>query len=143
MKNHPEVKERKNPKGQILLVDDEQLVRKFIPFPLMADGFEVTTVSKGNEVLELLRENPDKYNLILSDIGLLDINGIEMGKQIRENPQTARIPIVYMSGDLSEEKLEKIKQLGGITLALKKPTPNKELVAAVNQALDKVKKSTT
>jgi len=143
MKNHPEVKERKNPKGQILLVDDEQLVRKFIPFPLMADGFEVTTVSKGNEVLELLRENPDKYNLILSDIGLLDINGIEMGKQIRENPQTARIPIVYMSGDLSEEKLEKIKQLGGITLVLKKPTPNKELVAAVNQALDKVKKSTT
>lgn len=124
-----------------MYVDDEPSLRQFIPLPLRADGFEVTTVSEGKEVLELLQENPDKYDLILSDISLLDIDGIEMGKQIRKNLQTANIPIVFLSGDISK-RLEEIEQLGGITLGLKKPTSNKELVAAINQTLNRVREPT-
>jgi DNA-binding response OmpR family regulator len=79
----------------ILAVDDESNVLKSISRVLQAAGFTVTTASSGLEALELIRhQRPD---LVVLDIIMPDMDGLEVCRRLRADPFLARLPIIFLT----------------------------------------------
>lgn len=78
--------------GKILVVEDHADSREILALQLKRFGYEVIEAVNGQQAIELaLREPPD---LIFMDLGLPGINGIEASLRLKQNPGTAKIPIV-------------------------------------------------
>ena len=86
---------------RVLVVDDEKLIVKGIRFSLEQDGMEVECAYDGEEALEMVKEN--KYEIILLDLMLPKISGLEVCQQIREFSQ---VPIVMLTA--KGEDMDKI-----------------------------------
>jgi CheY-like chemotaxis protein len=80
----------------ILVVDDETSMRKSIVMALNAKGYKTIEAEDGMEGLSLAAaEQPD---LILTDINMDNMNGFMMIEQMKDNPETALIPVIMMTG---------------------------------------------
>jgi len=77
---------------RILVVDDEKLIVKGLRFSLLQDGYEVDCAYDGEEALEFAKNN--EYDLVLLDIMLPKLNGLEVCQQIRE---FSEVPIVMLT----------------------------------------------
>ena len=77
---------------RVLLVEDFEDLRKIVAFYLSARGYQVLEAANGRTAIQTaISGNP---NLILSDIRLPDINGVEVVTKLRKFSQTKRVPIV-------------------------------------------------
>src|SRR4051812_38358543 len=81
---------------RILVVDDDRMNTKILTFLLEQEGYTVTTAGSATTALGHLRQN--EYDLIMLDIVMPEMNGIELCRQIRQRQTT---PIIFLSG-LSE-----------------------------------------
>ena len=80
----------------ILVVDDEASMRKSIVVALNAKGYKTIEAEDGMEGLSLAAaEQPD---IIISDVNMDNMNGFMMVEQLRDNPDTALIPVIMMTG---------------------------------------------
>jgi signal transduction histidine kinase len=102
----------KRVKGNLLVVDDDRLARQTMDILLTREGYEVRCASNGERALMLAGE--DSPELILLDIRLPDMDGFEVCRRLKENPQTANIPVIFISG--LEEVADKVKgfEAGGV-----------------------------
>lgn len=108
---------------KVLIVDDEADVVELLGYRLKRMGCEVLKAYDGEEGLEISqKESPD---LILLDIKLPKLDGLEVCTQLKANPQTQHIPIVLISA--SSEQIEKVKQDGKADGFLKKPFEPEDL----------------
>jgi len=90
---------------KILVVEDSEIITKLMSISLAALGFITDVASTGNEAIKLSCEN--KYDLIFMDIGLPDIDGINVTKQIRKNnTYYENIPIIALTAHNKEETRE-------------------------------------
>jgi adenylate cyclase len=95
----------------ILIVDDNDDNRYTLQLLLESDGHErITTASGGNEAIALL--DRAKFNLVLLDVMMPDLNGDEVLKIIKGKPDTRDIPVVMISADSDTEKVSKCIELG-------------------------------
>jgi pilus assembly protein CpaE len=79
----------------ILLVDDEEQIRKLLESSLLRRGYEVAVASDGIEALRQIRTKlPD---LIVTDVNMPNMNGFELTRRLRADHRTARVPIVMLS----------------------------------------------
>ena len=114
---------------KILLVDDEKLIVKGIKFSLEQDGMEVTTSHDGEEGLELAKKN--KFDLIVLDIMLPKMDGLEICQNIRE---FSNVPIIMLTA--KSEDMDKIMGLEyGADDYLTKPFNVLELKARIKAIL--------
>ena len=86
---------------KILIADDEISMRKVIRRFLSAHSFSVITADNGNEAFHLAREMHPQ--LILADENMPGLNGHELCRTLKKNPETASIPVILMSGRKMEE----------------------------------------
>jgi len=116
-------------KPYILVVEDDRPIRNFITASLKAQGFNYIETDKGNEAIALsMSYNPD---LIILDLGLPDIDGIEVVSKIRE---WSKIPIIIVSA--RENERQKIEALDkGADDYLTKPFGIGELLARIRVSL--------
>jgi len=122
-------------KGNILVVDDEQIVLKSCERVLKPEGYEVDTASSGNEALGLLEKN--KYDLIVTDIKMPEMDGLEFMRRVRvKNPD---INIVVITGHPSQESIKEALSLRIIDY-LPKPFSPAHLVEVTNNAVELKKK---
>jgi two-component system, OmpR family, KDP operon response regulator KdpE len=114
---------------RVLVIDDEQSIRTFLKVTLTSQGYETIEAVSGNDALtKAAAEKPD---IIILDIGLPDIDGIEVTRSLREWTQ---IPIIILSVRGSEK--DKIAALDlGADDYLTKPFAVGELLARVRAAL--------
>jgi PAS domain S-box-containing protein len=84
-----------NKSDRILVVDDDDAKRYALVRILRSEHFDVQEAADGGSALRLVGEQPD---LVMLDVRLPDISGLEVCRQIRSNPATARIPIMHVSG---------------------------------------------
>ena len=92
----PKKSRRKKGNPKILVVDDSLMLLSFVKEVLIEANYEVTTASTGEEAVRTAQSGvPD---LILLDFILPDMKGDEVCRRLLENPGTATIPVVYMSG---------------------------------------------
>src|SRR5436305_14577956 len=78
----------------ILNVDDTEAQRYAISRTLESAGFTVWQAASGQEALEQVAKGPD---LVILDVKLPDISGFEVCRRMKENPQTAHIPVLHQS----------------------------------------------
>ena len=118
---------------KILVVDDEDHIRRILKFQLEKHGYRVVLAENGEVALELVRrENPD---LILLDLMMPRIDGFETCRRIRQNFQTSQIPIIILTA--KSELPDKIKGLqDGANDYLIKPYSNEELLLRVRNVLE-------
>ncbi len=84
------------PPGKIVVVDDVQANLELIVSLLERDGYIVYSGSNGAEGLDLvLREAPD---VVLTDVVMPAMNGFELCRRIKDNPETRLIPVVLVTG---------------------------------------------
>lgn len=97
-------------KKHILIIDDDQQIRRLFGAKLATAGFEVMYATGGNEGRELARRfQPD---LILLDIRMPDGDGYTVAKRLREERQTAALPVVFLTNeDFSLEAEKWMKEL--------------------------------
>ena len=114
---------------RVLVVDDDRAIRRLLQTSLGAHGYEVIEASTGHEALEaVIAQRPD---LIILDLGLPDLDGVDVTRQLREWSQ---IPIIVLS--VREHEHDKITALdAGADDYLTKPFGAGELLARLRVAL--------
>ena len=110
----------------VLLVDDSSTMRKIISRSLRQAGMdfgEIYEAADGQEALALLEK--ETIDMVLSDINMPNMNGIEFLREKRNRPGIKDIPVFMISTETGEDIIGEAKSLGAIG-ALKKPfTPDK------------------
>ena len=114
---------------RILVVDDEPPIRKLLRMGLSTQGYEVLEASNGKIALEMLGQNPD---LIILDLGLPDIQGLELLRKIRERNEG--VPVVVLSSRGDEAGKVQALDLGADDFVTK-PFGMDELLARMRAAL--------
>lgn len=97
-------------KKKILIVEDEESLLKLESILLTSKGYEVKGVPNGQAALQALAEV--KPDLILLDVMLPEIDGFEVCRRIKSNPETHHIPIIMLTAKKSREDMAKGEQVG-------------------------------
>jgi len=118
---------------KILVVDDSSVIRMSLEFFLKENGFEVEMAEDG--VQGVAKSAGEKYGLIISDINMPNMNGIEMITEIRANcPNNKFTPILVLTTESDSDMLDKGKAAGA-TGWIVKPFTNEDLLATVNKVV--------
>ncbi len=120
-------------KKKILVVDDEKEVRELVKCVLENNDYDVITANDGTVGLEKAKnETPD---LIISDLMMDKMPGGVMRERLKSDESTSKIPILYLTGVISVEESEFIKNRLAGELILAKPFESTELLEKVRNLL--------
>lgn len=108
--------------AKILIADDERDIRDLVAFALRFAGYEVIATSNGEEVLQAAQANPP--DLILLDVRMPRMSGYETCRRLKEQPQTAAIPVVFLSAKGQEAEVNAGMQLGAVEYIVKPFSPD-------------------
>jgi DNA-binding NtrC family response regulator len=115
-----------------LVIDDDLATLEFMKFQLKDEGFEVTTAERGQRALDFVRET--EFDIILTDLNLPDLNGIEMVKQSKQiSPDTE---IIMITGFGSMEKAIEATKAGAFHY-VEKPVNFDELILLIGKAVER------
>lgn len=117
----------------ILVVDDDTLISLVMSKEILeCQGYTVVSAKDGTECMHVLEDtHPD---LILLDINLPDINGIEVCRKIRTNGKYLDLPIIFVTASNDDDTLDSAFEAGGTDYILK-PINRVELLARIKSAL--------
>lgn len=116
----------------ILIVDDEPDIREVIRFALEAAGFDTLDAADADEALQWIRRRPP--DLMLLDWMLPGRSGLELARQLKDDPETENLPIIMVTARTEERDL--VKGLGGgADDYITKPFSPRELVARLKAVL--------
>lgn len=116
---------------KILVVDDEQSIRELITFNLEKAGYQVLCAEDGLEALKLMQ---DKVDLVVLDLMLPEVDGLEVCRRLKGEQQTAGVPVIMLTA--KDEEIDKILGLElGADDYLTKPFSPRELVARIKAVL--------
>jgi len=114
---------------RVLLVEDSQAMRTFVGSVLEASGdYSVDEVKDGFDALRLLPRTD--YDLVITDINMPDINGLELIRAIRQHARHANTPLVVITTNDRERDVERALKLGA-TAVLTKPFTPEDLLTTV------------
>ncbi|HFB52234.1 MAG TPA: response regulator, partial [Anaerolineae bacterium] len=117
---------------RILLVEDNEINRRLATAMLAREGYHLQTAENGKVALDMLAENV--FDLILMDVQMPEMDGIEATAAIRQNPQWAHIPIIAMTAHAMKGDRERCLA-AGMDDYLSKPIQKKELEAMLEKYL--------
>jgi DNA-binding response OmpR family regulator len=95
---------------RILIVDDEEVIRKFLKIHLNKLGYEVTEAEDGEKAIEKI--GGGKFDLIICDVMMPNKNGWEVIKEVKSNPELNEIPIILLTAKNDEVDMFKGYELG-------------------------------
>lgn len=115
---------------KILVVDDSNSVRMMLKEGLVKEGYQVSTAINGKKALEAIgHSRPD---LVLSDVYMPEMNGLELCESLHENPLYADIPFVVMSTENDALNMKKLMQYGAAAFIVK-PFNLEQLMMTLNK----------
>ncbi len=123
------------PRGNeiILLVDDETAIIKMQQMMLERLGYRVISRSESMEALALFRENPDKIDLVITDMTMPNMTGVELAEEMRKI--RADIPVIVCTG-FSDRINEESSRRMGVQGYVTKPVIKSEIARAIRSVLD-------
>ena len=114
----------------ILVVDDDPVIRLLTEQILSAAGHQVQAVSSGAECLEVLRSTPPE--LVLLDVMMPGMSGVDVLREIRQSPEIAAIPVIMLSASMTSEKILEEDQPNGY---VEKPFKSEQLLSEIERVL--------
>jgi phosphate regulon transcriptional regulator PhoB len=119
-------------KTKILIVDDEKDILSLVSYNLNKEGFQTAISSNGEEALSLIRK--ENFDLLILDLMLPGIQGMELCRILKSSGETASIPIIMLTA--KNEEIDKVLGLEmGADDYITKPFSPRELVARVKAVL--------
>ncbi len=122
---------------KILVVDDEPPIVRLMEFILARQGHEMLVAVNGEQALEKIRAH--KPDLVLLDIMMPRIDGYEVARQVRADPETATLPIIMLSAKAQEDDIRKGVDIG-VDEYITKPFSPEHLVHVVADQLSRLPK---
>ncbi len=120
--------------ASILVVDDNP---KYLKDALPMYGYEVSVAQDGLEALKLLKDNEDKYDLILLDVMMPNMDGWDTLKAIRNNPKTKSLPVIMITAVSEDQKIVSGLRIGADDYIVK-PFILPNLLARIEAVLRRV-----
>ena len=117
---------------KILIVEDEPDIRKLVHYNLVQDRYKVIEAEDGEQAIRIIQRN--KPDLVVLDLMLPGLSGLEVCKLIRERPDTAKLPILMLTAKAGEADRVLGLEMGADDY-LGKPFSPRELVARVRAIL--------
>ncbi len=117
----------------ILLVDDDEIVRKFVLHVLQASGYAVIEACNGPEALRIANEHTGPINLLLTDIKMPKMNGRELAERLM--PLRPGVKVLYISGHTDSATVNEMALQRGANFLQKPFTPDR-LTTKVRKVLD-------
>ncbi len=121
-------------KKKILIVDDEEDIIQLLDYNLKREGYETLISYNGKEALELADLKPD---LILLDIMIPEIDGLEVIKRLKQNKSTSNIPVIFLTAKGTEFDEVVGLELGAVDYIIK-PISIPKLLARIRNVFRKV-----
>jgi len=118
--------------SKILIIDDDVNFIEYMNKKLTKENFEVSFTNISINAINLVKK--EKPDLILLDIIMPEISGIEICKSITSDPQTSNIPVIFITGKISPEDVQTGFQAGAYDY-IKKPIDSLEFLARIRSAL--------
>ncbi len=122
------------PMRKLLVVDDEETLCELLSFNLKAEGFQVDVAYSAEEAL---RKDIADYSLIVLDVMMDEMSGFEMARQLRAEPKTAGVPIIFCTAKGAEDDMVAGLELGGDDYIVK-PFSFRNLLARIHSVLRRV-----
>jgi two-component system chemotaxis response regulator CheY len=117
---------------KILFVDDSESIREIVNFTLENEGYEVLLSDNGKSALNHL--NGQEINLIITDLHMPEMNGIDLIKEIRQMEKYQRTPILFLTTESQTERKMEAKNAGATGWIVKPFVPAK-LLAAISKVI--------
>jgi CheY-like chemotaxis protein len=121
--------------GRVLLVADDKFLRGACEASLRQRGFQVVTATDGEEGLRLAREAPHP-DVVLLDLVMPKMSGIEVLRALRADADTKAIPVVILSNSSRNEDKREAVQLGAVGYYVKANLSLKDLAAQVGRLIN-------
>jgi PAS domain S-box-containing protein len=118
--------------GRILFVDDEPALIDFGEEALTSLGYEVIAIKRSPAALEIFRANPSGFDLVITDLTMPNLTGVDLAQKIQEI--RADIPIILCTGYSDQFEIEDVSKMG-ISAFLSKPLGVRQLAEVVHQFL--------
>ena len=118
--------------ANLLVIDDSKTTRKFLTFVLKEGGYNVIAAENGIEALELL--SSIDVDMIITDLNMPQMDGLEFIRTIRENDAYQKMPILLVTTE-GEERGEKQGEKAGATAYLEKPLEPESLLSKVKELI--------
>lgn len=113
---------------KILVVDDSETIRLEVIRTLGSAGFRVLEAREGAEGLAVATQNPD-LALVVLDVNMPVMNGLDMLERLRQSPTTADIPVLLMTTEAEDRLIERAKKAGAKGWFIKPVKPEMLLMA--------------
>jgi two-component system alkaline phosphatase synthesis response regulator PhoP len=123
---------------KVLVIDDEETIRKFIKIHLAKAGYEVKEAADGEQAMVLLKKI--QFDVLICDIMMPRKNGWEVLKEVRSNPETSEIPVIVLTAKNEDDDMFKGYDLGA-TYYITKPFTKSQLLSGLNTIFDRKKNS--
>ena len=118
---------------KILIVDDDRFITSVYQNRFRNEGFHAGVAATGTQALEMLKA--ESWDMVLLDLQLPDVNGVEILKFIRGQPATQKLPVIVFSNAYLHVLVEAAWQAGADQLLTKAQCTPNQLVDAVRKAL--------
>lgn len=118
----------------ILVVDDDQMNLRMAQFILSKEAYEVDLVDSGAACLDKLKEK--EYDLVLLDIEMPGMDGIQTLENIRKDSGAETLPVIFLTASIDEKDLERANSLGAADY-VKKPFLPPDLLKSVGSVLNR------
>jgi len=120
---------------KILVVDDDKTTRKLLNLFLKAKGYEVVTAENGLDAMEKL--GTENINLVVTDMNMPYMDGIELTKNLRADDNWKNIPIVMVTTEADEDERKKAVD-AGVDDYLVKPANAEQITDSIKRILKKL-----
>lgn len=118
--------------AKILVVDDSAAARAQYRRELVAAGMNVTEASNGQDALD--RATVQEFQLVVTDVHMPTMGGLELIQKLRSLPNYSTVPILVLTSDYSRERLREGREVGASGWLIKPPQKN-ALVKTIRKAL--------
>jgi two-component system chemotaxis response regulator CheY len=120
---------------RVLTVDDASTMRKMISLTLKTAGYEVVEATDGPEALDLISKLD--VDLMIFDVNMPKMNGIELVRRVRSNSRYSRTPIIMLTTE-TEQRMRTEAKTAGATGWINKPFKQDHLVGAVSKVFSMI-----
>ncbi len=116
------------------MIDDEEICLSSMELLILNTQYSLVKSNGGASGLAYLKENFDKIDLVLLDLMMPDIYGLVILKEIRNDPNLSKIPVILQSGTSDQIEIQKAYAMG-ISSFIRKPYQRDVVIEAINKAM--------